>query len=169
MSLDFESAIQIAEKFITRFELPCVLRGKPIERDFGWVFFYGPSDPSILVAGNAPIIVNREDGTVHVTGTAFALERYLESYARIGRTYPFAVAEYLVILSGWNPGMQKVALTKLIRNGTGKSLADAKFCTEEVLAGKPVALTFLTEADADAFCADTQLLGASSKRETRFR
>jgi hypothetical protein len=72
-----------------------------IERDFGWVFFYGLSDSSIKVAGNSPFIVDRKEGAIHVTGTAFPLERYLESYDRVGWTYPFAVAEHLVILDGW--------------------------------------------------------------------
>jgi hypothetical protein len=35
-----------------------------MERDFGWVFFYAPEDESILVAGNAPFIVDRNDGSM---------------------------------------------------------------------------------------------------------
>lgn len=52
-----------------------------LERDFGWVFFYGsPHDE--LLAGNAPFIVDSHDGSVHVTGTAHRVEEYLEAYAR---------------------------------------------------------------------------------------
>ena len=171
--MDLQSATQIAEEYVARLacdEVELVLfPRKAIERDFGWVFFYGPSDSSIAVAGNAPFIVDRKDGAIHVTGTAFPLEQYLESYARVGRTYPFAVAEQLVILDGRKPGIQKVSLTELIRKSTKKGLAEAKSCTDEVLTGRPVALTFLTAADADAFCSDAQMLGVSSKREVRFR
>ena len=104
-----------------------------------------------------------------MTGTAFPLGRYLESYDRVGWTYPFAVAEHLVILDGRKLGMQKVLLTKLIHSGASKGLAEAKFCTDEILAGRPVTLTFSIAAHGDAFCADAQQLGASSKQETRFQ
>jgi hypothetical protein len=51
-----------------------------LERDFGWVFFYGsPHDE--LLAGNAPFMVDSRDGSVHVTGTAHPVEEYLEAYA----------------------------------------------------------------------------------------
>jgi hypothetical protein len=81
----------------------------------------------------------------------------------------FAVEKHLVILEGWKPGILKVQLTKLIRANAGRSLADAKRCTDDVLAGKPVALTFATAPDADAFCADAEQLGVVSKRETGFQ
>jgi hypothetical protein len=55
-----------------------------LERDFGWVFFYGsPHDE--LLAGNGPFIVDSRDGSVHVTGTAHRVEEYLEAYARYRR------------------------------------------------------------------------------------
>jgi hypothetical protein len=100
------------------------------------------------MAGNAPFIVDRNDGSIHVTGTAYPTEQYLESYACVGRTYPFAVPEHVVILDGWKPGMLKISLTKLIRSATGTGLAEAKRCTEGVLAGRSVLLTFASAADA---------------------
>ena len=172
--MDLHTATQIAAEFFAQFscdEFQVVLfPRKTIERDFGWVFFYGPSDPSILVAGNAPLIVDRKNGAVHPTGPGgYPLELYLESYERVGRTYPFSVAEHLVILEGYKTEMLKILLTKLIRANTGKGLAEAKHCTDEVLAGEQVALTFATAANADAFCADAQRLGVSSRRETRYK
>jgi hypothetical protein len=59
-----------------------------MERDFGWVFFYNSKDYletgeiRHTLAGNAPIVVTRADGAVHVTGTALPLERYLEKFTR---------------------------------------------------------------------------------------
>lgn len=171
--MDLHTATQIAEEYVARFtcdEFQIVLLPlKTIERNFGWVFFYGPSDPSLLVGGNPPLIVDRKDGAVHPTGTAFSVELYLESYERVGRTYPFAVAKHLVIIEGWNPGMLKVRLTNLIRDIEGKGLAEAKRCTDEVLGGKRVALTFATAADANAFCIAAQKLGVVSKRETHYQ
>ena len=57
------------------------------EHPFGWVFFYdsrrhvetGHFRDTIL--GNAPIVVTRTDGQVHVTGTAYPVEHYLKKFA----------------------------------------------------------------------------------------
>jgi hypothetical protein len=172
--MDFETATRAAERHIARCEAESGLklklfRAQTLERDFGWVFFYGPEDESILVAGNAPIIVDRNSGTIHVTGTAYPVEDYLESYARIGRTYPFAIPEHLVILEGWKPGMLKISLTKAIRAATGMGLAEAKDCTDSVLAEKSVTLAFPCAADADNFCYEAQRLGVLARRLTRYR
>jgi len=61
-----------------------------IEEDFGWVFFYQSQrylesgDVSDMLAGNAPIIVSRVDGSLHETGTAHSLEFYVENFKRSG-------------------------------------------------------------------------------------
>jgi len=58
------------------------------EEEFGWVFFYDSSAYlrsgllSDAIAGNAPIIVDRSDGSVHETGTALSVDHYLAEYAR---------------------------------------------------------------------------------------
>jgi hypothetical protein len=57
-----------------------------IERSFRWVFFYDSKrhnetwDFRDAVAGNAPIVVTKADGCVHVTGTALPLEHYLAKF-----------------------------------------------------------------------------------------
>ncbi len=140
-----------------------------IEREFGWVFFYGPCNPSVLLTGNAPFIVDRRDGSVHVTGTAYPIEEYLQGYARVARTYPFAVPEYVVVLNGWKPGMLKVSLTKAIRKATGMDLPSAKQCTDDVIARKPVALTFSTAVEADEFRSEAEKFGAVVERRRLFR
>ena len=56
------------------------------EYDFGWVFCYNTKefletgDLSFALGGNAPIIADRKDGQLYVTGTANPLEFYLEQY-----------------------------------------------------------------------------------------
>jgi ribosomal protein L7/L12 len=171
--MDLDMATEIAEQWVARCAADSRLklklhRGATLERDFGWVFFYGPEDTSILIAGNAPIIVDRKSGSVHVTGTASPLEEYLETYARAGRTNPLLVPEYLVILEGWKPGMLKISLTKAIRAATGKNLAEAKDCTDSLLDGKAVTLAFPSAADADRFCCDVETLGVLAQRTTRY-
>ena len=62
------------------------------EHDFGWVYFYDGSihletgDVSDAVAGNAPLIVDRTDGKLYITGTARPIEHYLAEFRRGNRT-----------------------------------------------------------------------------------
>ncbi|MBV9743811.1 MAG: hypothetical protein JO099_08610 [Acidobacteriia bacterium] len=171
--MDIASATRIAEEYVARLNTDTgpkfvLLRDETIEREFGWVFFYGPQDESITVAGNAPFVVDRNHGSIHATGTAHPIETYLDSYAHTGRTDPLAVPEHLVVLDGWKRGMLKVSLTKAIRAATGKNLAEAKNCTDLLLAGKSVSLTLATSIEADRFCATVQELGVLARRETRY-
>ena len=56
------------------------------EEEFGWVFFYDSKlhqetgDMQYMLAGNAPIIVNKADGSLHVTGTAYNIDKYIQDY-----------------------------------------------------------------------------------------
>lgn len=58
------------------------------EHDFGWVYFYDGSrhvETSNLedaITGNAPLIVDRNDGKLYITGTAHPIEHFLEEYRR---------------------------------------------------------------------------------------
>ena len=65
--------------------------------------------------------------------------------------------------------IKPIVLTKLIDNNAGKSLAETKHSSDDVLAGKSVTLTFATATQADAFCASAQQLGVSTRRETRYQ
>jgi hypothetical protein len=66
---------------------------KEIEYDFGWVFcwntkrFTESGDFRHGLVGNAPLIVDRNDGRVYVTGTAHRLDYYVEEY-RNGKRHP---------------------------------------------------------------------------------
>jgi hypothetical protein len=56
------------------------------EYEFGWAFFWNTKefidsgDHRFALVGNAPIIVDRGDGQLYVTGTAHSWEHYLEEY-----------------------------------------------------------------------------------------
>lgn len=56
------------------------------EESFGWVFFYQSADYlesgefTDRLVGNAPLVVLRDSGEVHVTGTALPIEKYLERF-----------------------------------------------------------------------------------------
>ncbi|WP_400190999.1 YrhB domain-containing protein [Hymenobacter sp. B81] len=67
----------------------CVLVDeKTISKPYGWVFFYNSKcfleteDISVAMAGNAPFIVNKYDGAVTVTGTAYQIGYYLTEYEK---------------------------------------------------------------------------------------
>ena len=59
---------------------------KEEEYDFGWVFCYNTKEfveagnSSAALAGNAPLIVDRIDGQIYVTGTAYPLDHYIGEY-----------------------------------------------------------------------------------------
>lgn len=61
-----------------------------VEGDFGWVFVYQSrdfvetGDDSAMLLGNAPILVSRSDGSLHVTGTDQSVEFYIENFKRCG-------------------------------------------------------------------------------------
>jgi hypothetical protein len=63
-----------------------LLDAETIERSFGWVFFYDSKrhletgEFRDALAGNAPIVVTRADGRIHVTGTAYPVEHYLQDF-----------------------------------------------------------------------------------------
>ena len=62
------------------------------EHDFGWVYFYDGSrhvetgSASDALAGNAPLIVDKTDGKLYITGTARPIEHYLQAFRRGIRT-----------------------------------------------------------------------------------
>jgi hypothetical protein len=69
----------------------CLLDEQTLEEGFGWVFFYtskffhDTGDHRYALAGNAPMIVHRSDGSIQPTGTAYPLSHYLaEHRSRLG-------------------------------------------------------------------------------------
>ena len=88
-----EEARGLAEKFLadpsvsSSIEL-VILDEQTIETDFGWVFFWTSKeyhetgDFLYAIAGNAPLIVDRRDGSVHATSTADPVEKIVADYRR---------------------------------------------------------------------------------------
>jgi hypothetical protein len=70
-----------------------ILDAQTIEKPWGWVFFYTSRkwhetrDIRYAIAGNAPIIVERQTGNLISTGTAMATEKYIENYERTGNPH----------------------------------------------------------------------------------
>ena len=63
-----------------------ILDADTVEKEWGWIFFYDSvdhirtGDDKYLLAGNAPIIVNKETGELTVTGTSWPIEKYIDDY-----------------------------------------------------------------------------------------
>ena len=63
-----------------------VLDDETIEKDNYYVFFYinkrylETNNMSDMIAGNAPIIVDKKTGLKYITGTAFDIEYYMKKY-----------------------------------------------------------------------------------------
>ena len=60
-----------------------------IEANDYWVFFYNSSrfletgNMSYALAGNAPFIVDKYKGEIHVTGTARLIESYMDEFEKV--------------------------------------------------------------------------------------
>ena len=63
-----------------------LLEEETMHLDFGWVFFYQSREYlrsgnlSYALAGNAPIIIDRQTGQINETGTAYSVDYYIEKY-----------------------------------------------------------------------------------------
>jgi len=85
-----EEIINRPDPSIPNFPELVILDEATIERAFGWVFFYQTreyvetEDIETILVGNAPYIINRNDGSLHETGTAYPIEHYIEMYERTG-------------------------------------------------------------------------------------
>ena len=80
-------ARQLAEAEVAKSQIPggCIIVGSD-EFDVGWVYFYDSKlhhesgETRHAIAGNAPILVDRSDGSIHHTGTARPIAEYIERY-----------------------------------------------------------------------------------------
>jgi hypothetical protein len=91
--IDKQAAHQIAQDYVQQMAKASqhdfvLFEDKTQELDFGWVFFYSTrqhvetGDPRHAVPGNAPIIVDRQDGSLHPTGTAKGTQYYIDEYRK---------------------------------------------------------------------------------------
>jgi len=94
--IDQTAAREAVEAILATWPAPCpgdsweLRNEQTIERDWGWVFFYGSKlyhetgEFRYAVAGNAPFVVKRADGTILETGTAMPVEDYIRRFEQDG-------------------------------------------------------------------------------------
>jgi hypothetical protein len=89
--INLKKATQLAEEYLqtksTEQDL-VLLYENTLEFELGWVFFYQAKeytetkDITKMISDNAPIIIDRKDGSMHVTGTDSPIEKYIRDYLR---------------------------------------------------------------------------------------
>jgi hypothetical protein len=89
--ITIERAEQIAMNEISKLKPEVeyvIVNEKTITTSFGWVFFYNTKkyietrDIKYLIPGNAPIMVNKFDGTYRFTGTSMPIDYYIDQYEK---------------------------------------------------------------------------------------
>jgi hypothetical protein len=66
----------------------------------------------------------------------------------------------IVKVTGWERGLRKISLTKLLQESAGKSLPDAKGLVDALLEGKSFEVSFADEGLARRFADQARSLGA---------
>jgi len=116
-----------------------ILEDATMEFSHGWVFCYQSKaflesgNPSDALAGNAPIIIDRRDGSLHETGTAGRLEDFIQNYEDTGNPHTEAIPA--LVISGWREGARKIDATRTINHSTNLGLAESKACVDNALDG----------------------------------
>jgi hypothetical protein len=64
-----------------------------------------------------------------------------------------------VTVIGWEPGLKKISLTKLLQATSGKDLEQAKGMVDALLDGKPFEIAFADDAAAKTFADQARILG----------
>jgi hypothetical protein len=80
------------ERLARTYSKAVILDESTVETDFGWVFFWNSKrylesgDYRDALAGNAPLIVDRADGSVHDTCTFLPIEEIINRYRTVRGT-----------------------------------------------------------------------------------
>lgn len=68
----------------------------------------------------------------------------------------------IVTVSGWEPGLRKISLTKLLQLSGGKDLGEAKAMVDALLEGRSFEINFHDEEAARTFAGQARTLGAQA-------
>jgi hypothetical protein len=104
--MDFDKAAALATAWVNIVSegQARIVRECTLAKPYGWIFFYQSKEfldggnASASLAGNAPIIVDRNTSELRVTGTAKPLEHYLVEYEK---TLPPAALRRTPQLPSW--------------------------------------------------------------------
>ena len=142
--ITLDAAREIAKRHVQTLGENLTLFEKPITfGDYGWVFSYESTafietnDIHDALAGNAPILIDSDQGQIFTLGTAYKVSRYVHMYQRFGN--PHAEPGSSLELHGWRTGANTVMATTEIKAHTELGMKDAKGVVDACLDGnKPV-------------------------------
>jgi hypothetical protein len=146
-----------------------ILDEHTIERSWGWVFFWTSQgwrdgDISYALGGNAPFIVDRQTGTMHVTGTADPVEFYIENYELTGD--PHTCPGRRVVISASETGADVIAAVKLLREFSELSVGQAKRALDAVAEGKSFVVQTESSSAAQSLCCKLGPLGFNCHQQS---
>ncbi len=72
-----------------------------------------------------------------------------------------------LLLSGWRPGLNKVALDKLLRDRTQLGLGEAFQCVHRLLDGEQVMIAMSSLSDAEQLAGEMSMIGAVAEAVLR--
>ena len=142
---------------------------------YGWVFSYQSKayletgSPTCLLAGNAPILVDRHSHRLFDLGTAYPEEYYVENYLTHGDPhFDRQPAEGWVELTCLTETIDKVAAIRIIRRFNMLGLRDVKQLVEDCLAGKSRELQCASDMDALELAEELDALGVTAKQLLKY-
>ena len=138
-----------------------------LEEDFGWVIFYDSRSHNetgmfrFAIAGNAPLIVERDTGRILETGTAYPIERYLISYRLTGN--PNSELTPAVEIVDYGSSLVTLEAINAIRKTKGIGLDEAKAQIDLLNTGDSLMLPCDTEEKARILAKEVSALGFKCK------
>jgi hypothetical protein len=119
----------------------------------------GPADPDDAQApANAlsvRIVEHDPSGGLHIEGIGRGVKIEVITGYRRDMAH--------VLITGWNPGLRKVALDRLLHEKAGLGLHEAHNCVTRLLSGEHVSITLPTLAAASALAEEARTLGAQAR------
>lgn len=137
----------------------------------GWVIYWQSrsyletEDIGCMLAGNAPILVDESDKSLHYTGTAYSSDYYVQNYLDTGDIHTEAIPA--VLLSGWKTGAKKTEATRLINRSSSLGLAKSKTCIDKAIEGIPTSIQTETFQNAEKLATGLQSLNWKATVERR--
>ena len=170
--VDRYAALKLASDYVRSMSVdtsvPLIIFPENTEtHDFGWVVYYGSSDPDNPVVGNAPLIIDRNTGRVHETGTSGPTSEYIRNFRQTGD--PHAGYGNTVVLEQPGDDARRIDAVVTIRDCAHLSLGDAKKILENCLAGRKPSVELGSIEMAAEFTKRLSEMGFTVRRLTAMR
>lgn len=147
--MNLDQAREIFENSVLALNSDCVIvEGATREYSRCFVFFYQSKkfietgDVRAMLGGNGPVFVNREDGRVFETGSAFPVCHYVKAFETCGD--PLGQLTEKVKIYSLNPGANRARAIQSVKEKSEMGLSQAKAVIDNVQANGESYFTALT-------------------------